>query len=110
MTVDVLSVVEAAYRFDVPDDIWLRDLAAAIYSQVGAGLGLMAFPYHVTPELRVEIGETVALDMPREVADATRTAMASLPPSYVSKTFVRCECVTQSQGGDAAVREYNRPI
>ena len=107
---DPLAVVDAAYRFDVAPDAWLRELARAIYPQIGAGLGLLGFDYRVTDEERLQIGGAFALDMPEEMAAQSRMALEQLPPEYVRKTFVRCECTTQSQVRDPEVRALNRPM
>jgi DNA-binding CsgD family transcriptional regulator len=107
---DPLGLIEVAYRFDNPPEHWLRDVATATYEQVGSGLGMVAFPYCVTPETRVKVGQVFTLGVPDTFGEQMRVAVEQLPPSYVSKTFLRCECTTQSEFPDEEVRAYNAPI
>ncbi|HEY1586668.1 MAG TPA: LuxR C-terminal-related transcriptional regulator [Polyangia bacterium] len=110
MPTDVLDVVEAAYRFDTPPAEWLKNLARVTYPQIGDGHGVLAFAYRVTEEGRMQVSETQTVDMPDAAGEQVRMMLEQLPPGYVSKTFVRCECVTQSQVRDPEVVAFNAPI
>jgi DNA-binding CsgD family transcriptional regulator len=108
MSSDILAVIEAAYRLDVPGPEWLRDLAAATNALVGQGLGLLGFEYQVDPKLRLKVGDAATIGIPEELLGPLRGTLESLPPSYVAKTFACCECTTQSEASDAEIREANR--
>ena len=101
---DALDVLDFAYDLAATPTAWLRQLGGAVYERLGAGIGLMCHYYRVTPELRVEMGEAVSLDMPDGFAEMMRSSLAMLPPEFVQKSFVRCECTTQSDAADAEMR------
>src|SRR5262245_54554639 len=108
---DVLKVIDAAYRFQAGAD-WLRELAIATNEQIGVGRGLLAFSHRVDNDA-VRLGDAVMVDVPEEILPHTKAALESLPPWYVRKTFVRCECTTRSdahaQVGNEDVAEHNKP-
>jgi DNA-binding CsgD family transcriptional regulator len=108
MVGDILSLIETAYRFDLSDKDWLRELAVAANGMLGVGRGFLGFTYRVDDD-QVKVGESVLLDLPEELVPATRSGVESLPPWYVRKTFTRCECTTQSAVTDEEVVAFNRP-
>ncbi|HEY2745107.1 MAG TPA: LuxR C-terminal-related transcriptional regulator [Polyangia bacterium] len=107
---DALDVIEAAYRFDGTAAGWLAELARVTYAQIGDGHGILAFPYRVTDAGRLQIGDAHTIDMPEGMGEQSRLMLEQLPPAYVQKTFVRCECTTQSQFRDPEVQALNQPI
>ena len=107
---DPLRVIETAYRLDVPKERWLREVAAAIHTEIGAGLGLLAFEYVITEDARLQVGQHCALEMPEVVATQATAAVEQLPPEYVRESFALCSCSTQSQAPSALVREQNKPV
>jgi DNA-binding CsgD family transcriptional regulator len=111
MGADPLSVVEAAYRFDASQEEWLREVAQATYAQLGAGIGMLAFPYRVHADSRVEAtAKPFVIDMPEEFGTQSVAMVQSLPPNYVRQTFMRCEVTTQSQVTDPDVVAFNAPM
>jgi DNA-binding CsgD family transcriptional regulator len=111
MGADPLSVVEAAYRFEASQEEWLRGIAQATYAQLGAGIGMLAFPYRVLDDSRVEAtGKPCVIDMPEEFGTQSVAMVQSLPPNYVRRTFMRCEVTTQSQVTDPEVVAFNAPM
>jgi len=106
---DPIDLIEAAYDLDAGPQAWLDRLAELANERMGEGLGLMAFRYEVSPEHRMRIGEMRGLGMPDGVPDMMRGSLEGLPPGYVERTFVRCECTTQSEVTDPEVVERNRP-
>ena len=108
---DVLDVIEKAYRFDVGQEAWLRDLAVSVYDQLGARMGLLGFYYRIGDDGRVQMsGDEVQLDLPMPPPMPMRQALESLPPEFVRKSFARCECATQSQAADAEMKALLAPI
>jgi DNA-binding CsgD family transcriptional regulator len=108
--VDALSVVEAAYRFELDDMAWLHGIAQSAYEQIGAGLGIFGFEYQVGADGRITMGREVQIEMPDNVAAGMRANMAQLSPSFVAKSFARCEAATASQASDAEMRAINGPM
>jgi len=108
MPTDALSLIELAYRLEIPNAEWLNELAAATHERIGAGLGLLGFTYEVTSDSRLVVKDVAQIGMPPEMAGMMRQTMAMMPPDFVRRTFVRCEAVTQSQGGDEVAREHAR--
>jgi DNA-binding CsgD family transcriptional regulator len=107
---DVLDVIELAYDVESSHAAWLRRIAESVYERLGQGLGLAAYYYRVTDELRIEVGDEVALEMKAAPPVPFREALGYLPPDFVSKSFVRCECATQSQSMDDEMRTVMAPM
>ena len=106
---DVLDIVETAYRLDVGEMEWLREVTAAVYRQLGAGLGVLGFYYRIGADGRLQLGGDVQLDMPA-VPPPMRGALESLPPAFVQKSFARLECATQSQAADPEMQALLEPM
>ncbi len=97
MKSDPLSVIELAYDVDTPTREWLAKLAAAIYAELGVGLGAQCFTYDVTPEGQLRIADFVLLGLPEFVTDATKAMLEGLPVEFIRGAFVACDCRSQSQ-------------
>ncbi|HEX6839704.1 MAG TPA: LuxR C-terminal-related transcriptional regulator [Polyangia bacterium] len=107
MARDPLAVIETAYQIESDD--WLRQVAESVYRELGAGLGLLAFSYRVIAEERIIVGSSTRIAMD-EVPEISLTMMEQLPPDFVRKSFVRCECATQSQAADAEMKALLEPM
>src|SRR5262245_25723713 len=105
---DILGIIEKAYQIEPSHEEWLAGMAREIHEVVGAGLGLMSFEYEVTTEDRVLVGRSAEVSMPEGIAPMMQMALEAMPGDFVRRTFVRCEGVTQSQGGDEIAREQAR--
>lgn len=109
MKQDPLGVIEAIYRVDLDARTWLAAVGDAIYDQMGAGLGVLAFEYQVTEGDRLRVGDTWERDMPSGLVEMMRGRSEHLPDWFVRETYARCAADTASQGGGSVrVREHAR--
>ncbi len=107
---DVLDIVEEAYATDRDPREWLRSVTEHVYRHLGAGIGVSAFFYRVNDAQRVEIDDPIVLDAPHIEPGMLRASLGMLPPEFVRKSFVRCECTTQSAAMDDAMRAEIGPM
>jgi DNA-binding CsgD family transcriptional regulator len=110
MSHDLLEVIESAYRLDAPPAEWLREVGTAIYRQLGGGLGLLAFHYQITADDRLLAGAPVSVETAFEMPADSNQSLSFLPPSFVRKTFMRCECASQSESLDDEMRTQMGPM
>jgi DNA-binding CsgD family transcriptional regulator len=65
---DATSMIEAAYRVEVPTDVWLQQLAASAVQALGTDLGALAFRYDASGGDWIHVGALGLHGLPPEFA------------------------------------------
>lgn len=75
---DLVSIVEAAYRFDEPDDAWLRRVVEAVAPFVDQGLGVWSFAFDAHSYQRGDLAyeHPTAVGLPADWLDGLRATLA----------------------------------
>jgi DNA-binding CsgD family transcriptional regulator len=103
---DVVSIIEAAYRVELPTRQWLGELGAAFYERLGGGAGLFGCTYRIVDGQRLVIDEELRLEMPDEQSMPMRASMEMMPVDFLRQTFARTDCGTQSQSITPEMRPF----
>jgi DNA-binding CsgD family transcriptional regulator len=94
---DLLAIVEAAYRVDAPDDVWLKDLAEAARPYLDHGFGVAAFEF-VRPEGGLpDILQSFRLGIPPALEEVYDIAFRTMDPEIRQRPFILGPCVTGSE-------------
>lgn len=94
---DPLQVVEAAYRLEAPDDVWLRGVAEAVRPHLDHGFGLAAFQFVRQPDEPPEMLQSQHLWMPEPLAQVYPRLFTGMDPQLRQRPFKLGPCVTGSQ-------------
>jgi len=97
----VIKTIEATYQLEQPASEWLDGVATSFYEQLGADAGLYGCEYRIIDGTKMKVGEEIRIAMPDATVMPIREAMEMMPVDFLRKTFVRCDCATQSQLAEA---------
>src|SRR4029079_19839870 len=78
---DLLDVVDAAYKVDLPDSEWLRELAEAARPHLDRGFGIAAFEYYKPDGAQPIVAQRFDLGMPSELEALYNTVFATMHPA-----------------------------
>lgn len=92
MRKDVLSLIDAAYRFDVDEDVWLRGLADAARMLLDAGFGLFTVAYDASDPDHFRLSASIVEGMPPSLAMALPAHAALFDRGWVEATFLGFAC------------------
>jgi DNA-binding CsgD family transcriptional regulator len=84
---DAISLVEAAYRLDLPERDWLAGLAAGAAPELDDGFGVIAIVGDFRDPANYRFGEPVFFGCPSEAASLIGPSLARLPPEVLVGTF-----------------------
>lgn len=96
-TDDLLAVIEAAYRVDAPDDVWLEGLAAASRPHLDRGFGLCAFEFQLTDDGSPNVLQSYQLGIPTGLSEVYETVFEEMDPELRKKPFRMGPCISGSQ-------------
>jgi DNA-binding CsgD family transcriptional regulator len=96
-TTDLLDVVDAAYKVDLPDAEWLRELAHAARPHLDHGLGVAAFEYYKPEGAQPTIAQRFHLAMPDKLEAIYGTVFATMDPAIRLLPFRLGPCITGSE-------------
>lgn len=94
---DLMDVVEAAYRIDVPDAQWLRELAQAARPHLDQGLGVAVFEYYKPEGAQPRIIQRFYLGIPHKLEAIYGTVFTKMDPAIRLRPFRLGPCITGSE-------------
>jgi DNA-binding CsgD family transcriptional regulator len=94
---DLLDVVDAAYKVDLPDAEWLRELGAAARPHLDQGFGLAAFEYWKPEGAQPEIMQRCHFGIPDGLDAIYGTVFARMDPAIRLRPFRLGPCITGSE-------------
>jgi DNA-binding CsgD family transcriptional regulator len=114
MKLDVLSVVEAAYRIDQPEDEWVRGLMSAAQPLIDVGLGVYAYLFDASDPANLAVrslslaGQGEGFELEPFLA-----ALGQTPKEYVERSWRTRACGYASEVPGfhelESVKNYFRP-
>lgn len=111
---DVLSVVEAAYRVELPEEEWVAGIMKAARPLIDVGLGVYAYLYDASDSAKLGV-RTFSFDGQREDFQVEKLlgVLAQTPKEYVEQSWRARACGYASEvpGYEdlAALDDYFRP-
>jgi DNA-binding CsgD family transcriptional regulator len=94
---DILSIVESAYRIDVPDADWLGGIAKACRPVIDRGFGLCVFEFRYHLGSPPDILQATMVGMPPKLAEIYPTVFRNMDPDVQRRPFDFGPCTTASQ-------------
>ncbi len=94
---DLLDIVDAAYRLEVADQDWLRDLAMAARAHLDQGFGLAVFEYFKPPDQQPKIVQHFHLGIPPDLEAIYHQVFEKMDPSIRLRPFRLGPCITGSE-------------
>jgi len=94
---DVLSIVEAAYRVELSDQLWLEGLASAARPALDEGFGLSVFEFHFRMGSHPQILQSWTLGVPEDFAKLHPVIFASMGADVQQLPFLHGPCTSGSQ-------------
>ena len=94
---DLLDVVDAAYKVDLPDPEWLRELAEAARPHLDQGFGIAAFEYYKPEGAQPLVAQRFNLGIPGELEAIYSTVFATMDPAIRLRPFRLGPCITGSE-------------
>jgi DNA-binding CsgD family transcriptional regulator len=94
---DLLDVVDAAYKVDLSDDQWLRELARTARPHLDRGFGVAVFEYFKPDGAQPEIAQRFHLGIPSDLERIYGTVFAKMDPAIRLKPFRLGPCITGSE-------------
>ena len=94
---DLLDVVEAAYKVDLPDAQWLSELAHAALPHLDQGFGVAVFEYYKPEGAQPRIAQRFHLGIPGELEAIYSTVFAKMDPAIRLRPFRLGPCITGSE-------------
>jgi DNA-binding CsgD family transcriptional regulator len=87
MTADILAVVEASYKLEADDDVWVRGIAEAAFPLIDDGQGVVVAIYDSMDPARLRLSSVTSRGSHRvDQGDADRLVPA-IPPSQVPRLY-----------------------
>src|ERR1041384_8171088 len=94
---DLLDVVDAAYKVDLSDAEWLRELAHVARPHLDRGFGIAAFEYYKAEGTQPKITQRFDLGMPEDLEAIYSTVFATMDPAIRLRPFRLGPCITGSE-------------
>lgn len=94
---DLLHIVESAYKLDAPDNAWLLAVAEAVRPYLDEGFGLAAFEFTRAPNQPPRLLQSQHLWMPEPLAEIYPKLFANMDPALRQRPFEMGPVVTGSQ-------------
>jgi len=94
---DLLDVVDAAYKVDLPDPEWLEALAQAARPHLDRGFGVAVFEYFKPEGAEPRIAQRFHLGIPDELDSVYSTVFAKMDPAIRLRPFRLGPCITGSE-------------
>jgi DNA-binding CsgD family transcriptional regulator len=92
MTKDVLSLIDAAYTFDVDEEAWLRKLSGAARALLDTGLGIFTVSYDASDPNQFRLRSSIVEGVPDELAGPMAHHTALFDREWVEQTFLGFTC------------------
>jgi DNA-binding CsgD family transcriptional regulator len=92
-----MDVVDAAYKVDLPDAEWLRELVHAVRPHLDQGFGVAAFEYYKADGAQPKIVQRFDLGMPEDLEAIYSTVFATMDPAIRLRPFRLGPCITGSE-------------
>ena len=96
-TLDLMDVVDAAYKIDVADSDWLRSLATAARPHLDQGFGIAVFEYFKPVNGQPQIVEHFHLGIPPELEAIYHTVFQKMDPAIRLRPFRLGPCIAGSE-------------
>lgn len=96
MKPDLISVVEAAYAIDQPEEGWLRGMLSAARGTMDDGLGVMAFTYDASNPAAFHFNTFLVEGAPEGIEALARQGIPAADPDYIRRSFLALPCGTAS--------------
>ncbi len=97
-TPDVVRIIEAAYRVERPEALWLEDALETIRPSLDHGMGCSAFLYDASDPTKLRIHTLRGASAPHD--EAVTRAIERSSPDRVAWVFRTQACRTASEGPD----------
>jgi DNA-binding CsgD family transcriptional regulator len=94
---DLLSIVDAAHRWDLEDASWLAGLAEAVLPHLDDGFGVAAFEFYRPGDGLPEVVQRCHLGIPDKLAAIYPTIFQTMDPEIRQRPFRMGPCITGSQ-------------
>ncbi len=94
---DLLNIVEVAYKVDLPDDQWLKELAHAAMPHLDQGFGIAAFEYFKPEGGQPEIAQRCHLGIPPALERIYAKVFMKMDPAIRLRPFLLGPCITGSE-------------
>lgn len=94
---DLLDVVDTAYKVDIPDAQWLRELAHAARPHLDQGFGVAVFEYFKPEGSQPKIVQRFHLGIPDELEAIYGTVFARMDPAIRLRPFRLGPCISGSE-------------
>jgi DNA-binding CsgD family transcriptional regulator len=99
-TPDVVGIIEAAYRVEVPAETWLGHTLEVLRPALDQGMGCSAFLYDASDPTKLRVHTMCGASAPND--EAVMRAMERSSPDRVAWVFRTQACRTASEGPDWA--------
>jgi DNA-binding CsgD family transcriptional regulator len=94
---DFLDIVDAAYKVDISDAQWLRELAHAARPRLDHGFGVAVFEFFKPEGAQPTIVQRFHLGIPSELEAIYQTIFAKMDPAIRLRPFRLGPCITGSE-------------
>lgn len=114
MKVDVLSVIEAAYRVELPEEDWVAGIMKSARPFIDVGLGVYAYVFDASDPAKLGVRAFSCAGQPEDVkVEELVDMLARTPKEYVEQSWRTRACAFASEVPGfhdlAGVTDYLRP-